>query len=206
MGEQADEHGDTTEESSDAGGDDGPTTADIGPSAAAGFDTSDYEDSEDERGLPPPPAPAARGKFPLRDVADQVDDGIREVVDLSSDSDLDSEGSSSVPTAKPLQSARRTKKLEAAARKVQTAPSQQVLKERRSKAAAESGTVKVPARRGGSFVSRNMLPAKKLSTASSRPTTACLAPSGKPSAEQKVDAIMAATRARLAREAREKDE
>ena len=66
-------------------------------------------------------APVVRGKFPLRDVADQVDDGVREVVDLSNESNPDTEGSSSVPAEKPLQSARRTKELEVAARKVQTA-------------------------------------------------------------------------------------
>ena len=55
-------------------------------------------------------------------------------------------------------------------------------------------------------MSRNVLPAKKLSSASSRPTTPGLAPSGKAAVEEKVDAIVAESRARLAREAQEKEE
>ena len=53
---------------------------------------------------------------------------------------------------------------------------------------------------------RSMLPAKKLSSALSRPTTAGLAPSGKATAEEKVDAIVDEVHARLAREAQEKQE
>ena len=55
-----------------------------------------------------------------------------------------------------------------------------------------------PAGEEGSFASRSILPAKKLSSASSQPTTAGSAPSGKSAAEKDVDAIEAAAQARLA--------
>ena len=92
--------------SADGGG--GPIAASTIPSSATGSDSSDYEDSESERGPPPPPAPVVRGKSPSHDVVDQADDGVREVIDLSSGFNPDSEGSSSVPATKQLSSARRT--------------------------------------------------------------------------------------------------
>ena len=78
-------------------------------------------------------------------------------------------------------------------------PSLQIVKERRSKAVADSDAGKAIRKRGGSFVKRGVLPAKKLSWASSWPTTAGLAPSGKSKAER-VDAIEAEIRAKIAAE------
>ena len=64
VGEQGGNHGDTTEESSEAGdGGDNVATSPV-RSTATGSDTSDYEDSGAERDAPPPPAPATRGKSP----------------------------------------------------------------------------------------------------------------------------------------------
>ena len=114
VGEQADGCGDTTEESSDADVKGDLVVASPMPSAATHFHSSAYEDSELERDAPPPVSPT-RGKSPVRDAAEQVDGGACEVVDLSSGSDPDSEGSSFMPVSKPPPSSRRTKELEAAA-------------------------------------------------------------------------------------------
>ena len=128
------------------------------------------------------------------------------VVDLSSSSDPDSEGSSSVPASKPAPSSRRTKELEAAARKVRAAPSKQVMRERRSKTAADTDAGKVSRKWGGSFMKRGTLPAKKLSLASTRPTMAGLAPAGKSIVEENVDAIEAEIRAEVAAKQRKEEE
>ena len=55
-------------------------------------------------------------------------------------------------------------------------------------------------------MSRSMLPAKTPSSLTSQPTTAGLVPSGKATAERKVDAVVAGVRARLAKEDKEKKE
>ena len=123
--------------------------------------------------------------------------GARVVVDLSSGSDPDSEGSSSVPASKPAPSFRKTKELESAARKAQVAPSKLVVRESRSKTAADKDAGKVSRKRGGSFIERGMLPAKKLSSASTRPTTAGLAPAGKSVVEETVDTVEAKIRAEV---------
>ena len=70
---------------------------------------------------------------------------------------------------------------EAAAKKGPVEPSKKVLKERRSKAAADSASdvVKVAGRRGGSVAGRSVLPMKTLSLARSRLSTAGLALSRK---------------------------
>ena len=49
-----------------------------------------------------------------------------------------------MPASKPAPSFRRTKELESAARKAQAASSKLVVKERRSKSAADKDTGKVP--------------------------------------------------------------
>ena len=92
------------------------------PSVATHSDSSAYEDLELERDVPPP-VPSSQGKSPVPDVAEQVSGSTHEVVDLSSGSDLNSKGSSSVPASKPPPYACRTKELEATARKAQAAPS-----------------------------------------------------------------------------------
>ena len=116
-GEQTGAHGDTTEESSEGGDAGDPGMESTTPSAAASSHSSNYEDSELERGQPPAPAPAACGKSSPRAVVDPDDDDARKIVDLSSGSDSDSEGSSAVSAVKPTQLARRTKEAEAAAGK-----------------------------------------------------------------------------------------
>ena len=87
IGEQAGRHGDTTEESSSAGVDGVPAVDSPMPSAATHSHSSAYEDSELERDAPPPASPA-RGKSPVRDAVEQVDGSAREVVDLSSGSEI----------------------------------------------------------------------------------------------------------------------
>ena len=93
-----------------------------------------------------------------------------------------------------------------AARKAQVAPSKQILKERRSKAATDSNAGVVSRKRGGSFMKRGVLRAKKLSSALIRPTTAGLAPSGKSAAEKEVESIEAAVRAKAAAAEKEEEE
>ena len=92
--------------------------------------------------------------------------------------------------------------MEAAARKARVVPSKQVLKVRRLKAATESssGAAKAAGRRGSSFASRIVLPAKMPSSVTSWPTTGRLALSGKAAAEKKVDEIVGEVLARVARE------
>ena len=59
------------------------------------------------------PAPVSRGKSPAPEFAEQNSGGgVRVFVDLSSSSEPDSEGSSSMPASKPGVSSRRTKELE----------------------------------------------------------------------------------------------
>ena len=77
-------------------------------------------------------------------------------------------------------------------------PSHQIAKERRSKAAADLDAGESIRRRGGSFMKRGALPAKKLSSASIRPTTAGLTPAGRLAAEAQLDAIEADIRAEVA--------
>ena len=91
-------------------------------------------------------------------------------------------------------------------RKAQVAPSKQILKERRSKTAADSDAGKVSHKRGGSFMKRGVLPTKKLPSALSRPTTASLVPSGKLAVERKVDAIEAEVRAMVVAKEKEEEE
>ena len=76
-------------------------------------------------------------------------------------------------------------------------PSPQIVKERRWKAATDSDAGEGIRRRGGSFMKRGELPAKKLSLTSSWPTTAGLTPAGKSAAEAKADAIVADVRAEV---------
>ena len=76
-------------------------------------------------------------------------------------------------------------------------PSPQVVRERRSKAAADSDAGEGIHRQGGSFMKRGALPAKKLSLTSSRPTTAGLTPAGRLAVEAQVDAIEADIRAEV---------
>ena len=96
--------------------------------------------------------------------------------------------------------------LEAATRKKNAVPSRQVLKERRSKLAADVDAGAVPHKRKGAFTKPSMLPAKKLASTPSRPTTADLTPAGKPTAEAQADAILAEIRAEVdARMAEEMD-
>ena len=154
----------------------------------------------------PPPVSSSRGKSSEPDVAGKIDGGVRTVVDLSSGSEPDSEGSSSVPASKPAPSSRGTKVLEAAARKKKTVPSRQVLKERRSKSAADVDAGAVPHKRKGAFKRQSVLPTKKLASTPSRPTTAGLTPAGKLTAEAQADAIVADIRAEVdARMAEESD-
>ena len=121
----SDRHGDTTESSGGAAGagegggdddDDARTTTSPVPSAGSDSDSAAYRDEDLERGAPPPVS-LPRGKSSEPDVAGQVVGGVRVLVDLSSGSEPDSEGSSSVPASKPAVSPRKTKELEAAARK-----------------------------------------------------------------------------------------
>ena len=60
--------------------------------------------------------------------------------------------------------------------------------------------------RKGAFKKRGALPAKKLTSTPSRPTTAGLAPSGKSAAEKKVDAIVEEARTKIAAKQREEEE
>ena len=131
---------------------------------------------------------------------------MRVVVDLCSSSETDSEGSSSVPASKSAPYSRKTKELEAAARKAQAVPSKLVMRERRSKTAADTDAGKVSRKRGGSFIKRGMLPAKKLSSAPTRPTTVGLAPAGKSAVEKRVDAIEAQIRAEFAAKQQKEEE
>ena len=78
------------------------------------------------------------------------------VVDLSSGSEPDSEGSSSVPASKSAPSSRRTKALEAAARKKKAILPRRALKERRSKSAADVDASAVPHKRKGAFERRGV--------------------------------------------------
>ena len=102
--------------------------------------------------------------------------------------------------------------LEAAARKKKKAVlPRQVLKERRSKLAADvdAGAERrsksaadvdagaVPHKRRGAFTKQSVLPAKKLASTPSRPTTAGLTLAGKPTAEDRADAIVAEVRAEV---------
>ena len=124
-GRPGDKRGDTTE-SSDGGAevgegggedDDGARAATgVVPSAGSDSDSAAYRDEDRERGAPPLVS-SSRGKSTGLDVAEQVGGDGRVVVDLSSGSEPDSEGSSSVPASKPAVSSCRTKELEAAARK-----------------------------------------------------------------------------------------
>ena len=74
-------------------------------------------------------------------------------------------------------------------------PSPQVVMERRSKAAADSNADEGIRRWSGSFMKRGALPAKKLSSSSSRPTTVGLTPTSRHAVEARVDAIEAEIRA-----------
>ena len=105
MGEQAEGRGNTIVESSDADVEGDLVVESPTPSAATHSHSSTYEDSELERDVPPPVSPT-RGKSPMHDAAEQVGDSVREVVDLSSGSDPDSEGSPSVPVSKTPPSSR----------------------------------------------------------------------------------------------------
>ena len=134
----ADKRGDTTE-SSDGGTDVGEGSSSDGTES----DSAAYKDSDLERDAPPPVS-SPRGKSSTPDATEQAGSSVCVVVDLSSSSDPDSEGSSSVPASKPAPSFRRTKELEAAARKAQAAPSKQVLKERRWKTTADVDAGAVP--------------------------------------------------------------
>ena len=101
----ADEHSDTTE-SSDGG-------ADVGDGSGGNDSDSDsaaYKDSDLELDAPPSIS-SPRGKSSTPNAAERVGSGARVVVDLSSSSDPDSEGSSSMPASKPAPSFRRTKEL-----------------------------------------------------------------------------------------------
>ena len=145
VGEQTDKHDDTTESSDggadaddDGDGDDHDARAAASPVPAAGSnsESATYRNSELERNAPPPVS-SSRGKSSEPGVVEQVGVCARVVVDLSSGSEPNSEGSSSVPVSKPAPSSRRTKELEAAARKAQAVPSKQVLKERWSKTSSD---------------------------------------------------------------------
>ena len=116
---EADEHSDTTEVSGDPTGadveDDGESDRAVTSPAAADSDSDQAArgGTDLERGRVVP-APASRGKSPAPDLAEQTSGGgVRVFVDLSSGSDPDSEGSSSVLASKPGVSSRRTKALEA---------------------------------------------------------------------------------------------
>ena len=142
----SDRHGDTTESSGGAaaagegGGDDDDDVvhAATSPAPATGSDSDSeaYRDEDLERGAPPPVS-SPRGKSSVLDVAGQSGGGMRMLADLSSGSEPDSEGSSSVPASKPAASSRKTKELEAASRKAKAVVSPLVVKERRSKSAAD---------------------------------------------------------------------
>ena len=84
------------------------------------------------------------------------------LVDLSSGSEPDSEGSSSVPASKPAVSSRKTKELEAAARKAKAVTPPLALRERRSKSAADVDAGAVSNRQKGTFQKRGVLPAKNV--------------------------------------------
>ena len=142
-GGPSDLHGDTTESSGgpatagEGGGGDGDddarTATSPAPAAGSDSDSAAYRDEDLERDAPPPVS-SPRGKSSEPGAARQADDVVRMVVDLSSGSEPDSEGSSSVPASKPAPSSRRTKVLETAARKKKDAVLPRlVLKERRSK-------------------------------------------------------------------------
>ena len=125
------EHGDTTEVSGrGAGGGEEDSGEDTESDSAA------YKDSNLERDAPRQASPP-RGKSSASDAAEQAGGGARVVVDLASSSNPGSAGSSSVSVSKPSPSIRRTKELETAARKAQAAPPKLVMKERRSKSAAD---------------------------------------------------------------------
>ena len=79
-------------------------------------------------------------------------------------------------------------------------------KERQSKLAADVDAGSVSHKRRGSFMKRGVLPAKKLSSTPSRPTTAGLAPSGRLAAEKKVDAIVEEARTKIAAKQKEEEE
>ena len=128
------------------------------------------------------------------------------LVDLSSGSEPDSMGSSSMPASKPAVSSRKTKELEAAARKAKAVTPPLVLKERRSKSAADVDAGAAFHRRKGTFQKRSTFSAKTLASRRTRPTTAGLAPSGKSAAEKKVDAIVEEARAKVIAKQREEDE
>ena len=111
-GKRTDGHGDTTESSGDTidadveGDGDGGHVAASPASAASDFDRAACGGSDLERSEVAP-APSSRGKSPVLDVAEQADGGgLRVFVDLSSSSDPDSEGSSSVLASKPAVSNR----------------------------------------------------------------------------------------------------
>ena len=192
--------GDTTESSGggadvggDDGGDDDATRTATSPVPAAGSDSDSaaYRDEDLERDVPPPVS-SSRGKSSEPGVAGQADDVVRMVVDLSTGSEPDSEGSSSVPASQPAPSPRRTKALEAEARKKKDAALPPLfLRERRSKSAADADAGAVRRKRRGEFKRQSVLPAKKLASPPSRPTTAGLTPAGKPTAEERADAIVA---------------
>ena len=139
------------------------------------------------------------------DVAGQIDGGVRVLVDLSSGSEPDSEGSSFVPASKPAVSSRKTKELEAAARKAKAVTPPLVLKERRSKSAADVDAGAASPRRKGTFQKRGVLPTKKLTSRRSRPTTAGLAPSTRLAAEKEVDAIVEEARDKATAKQQEKE-
>ena len=161
-----DTRGDTTESSGggadvggDGGGDDNAARTATSPVPSAGSDTDSaaYRDEDLERDALPPVS-SSRGKSSEPDAAGQSDGVVRMVVDLSSGSEPDSEGSSSVPASKPASSSRRTKAMEAAARKKKNAaPLRQVLKERRSKSAADVDAGAVSPRRKGTFQKRSVV-------------------------------------------------
>ena len=111
-----------------------------------------------------------------------------------------------MPASKPGVSSRRTKELDASVRKARSLPSPQIAKERRSKAAADSDAGESVRQRGGSFMKRGALPAKKLSSVFSWPTTAGLTPAGKSTAEKKVDAIVEEAIAKIAAKQKEEEE
>ena len=93
----ADKHGDTTESSGGGadvgeggGGDDDAARAATSPvpSADSDSDSAAYRDEDLERDAPPPVS-SSRGKSSEPDAAEQADDVVRMVVDLSSGSEPD---------------------------------------------------------------------------------------------------------------------
>ena len=102
-----------------------------------------------------------------------------------------------MPASKSAVSSRKTKELEAAARKAKAVTPPLVLKERQSKSAADVDAGVAPPKQRGTFQKRGVLPAKKLSSKRTRPTTAGLTLARKLSAEAKADAIVAEVRAEV---------